>query len=54
MLIVGLTGSIGMGKTTAGTILRRLGLPVYDADRAVHRLLAEGGGFLLQVGLLLC
>lgn len=43
MLIVGLTGSIGMGKTTASRVLRRLGLPVHDADASVHRHFAPGG-----------
>ena len=42
-MIVGLTGSIGMGKTTAAAMLRGMGLPVHDSDRAVHRLLARGG-----------
>jgi len=39
MRIVGLTGSIGMGKSTAAAALRRLGIRVHDADAEVHRLL---------------
>jgi dephospho-CoA kinase len=40
MLIVGLTGSLGMGKSTASEYLRSLGIPVFDADAEVHRLYA--------------
>ncbi len=38
-----MTGSIGMGKTTAANAFRRLGVPVYDSDATVHKLLAVGG-----------
>jgi dephospho-CoA kinase len=43
VIILGLTGSIGMGKSAAARTLRRLGVPLFDADAVVHRLLAPGG-----------
>ncbi|HEX3414738.1 MAG TPA: dephospho-CoA kinase [Stellaceae bacterium] len=43
MIILGLTGSIGMGKSTAAAMLRRLRVPLFDADLAVHRLVAPSG-----------
>jgi dephospho-CoA kinase len=49
MKVLCLTGSVGMGKSTAARMLRRLGIPVHDADAEVHRLLGTGGAAVMAV-----
>ncbi|HET9018728.1 MAG TPA: dephospho-CoA kinase [Acetobacteraceae bacterium] len=50
MKVIGLTGGIGMGKSTAAAAFRRARLPVFDADACVHRLQAPGGAALSAIG----
>lgn len=49
MIILGLTGSIGMGKSTAARMLKDMGVPVFDSDEEVHKALSPAGAGFEEV-----
>lgn len=49
LVVIGLTGATGSGKSAAAEHIRKLGIPVFDADAAVHAMLAENGAIVRKI-----
>ena len=49
MIKIGLTGSMGMGKTTTGKVFQKLGCAIWDADKTTHKLYSKGGKAVIAV-----
>ena len=49
--IIGITGSIGMGKSTISSMLTKLGIPVFDSDKQVSKVLEKNKKIITKIGL---